>query len=367
MDRQIFTDASSVVNLINKGYIRIARHPKISNLAILNYTQRTQYEHYWNPITRKSRGLVVDWSESESEKELRIVIESPQKFFNKSEPEAPDTSEWNFKDDIFVSEKYDGYYISVRNDSKYGLIITSRGSFDNQYVDAARKLLPEKIPFDTDYFCELCQDFSEDKNIIVSRHPTPRLVCWGVNNTVPTTSSRFGWEGEIAQEIAGEQVNKHMSSKNEGIVIFNRKTHERVKIKTQWYMEMHRAISNCTYKRAIEVVSGGGNFTDANTTYVNSQGEKVEFSPSMLPEEHIHQLRTWEHQIRNCFKENLLLAQNEYNDWKSKTPKDYALGSKTDSDIKSIVFAYFRGRDSEEINQLVWSVTKKHLLRNSTD
>ena len=44
---------------IDGGYITRKRHPELP-LSILTYTQACQYSHYWNPITMRCRGLIVD-------------------------------------------------------------------------------------------------------------------------------------------------------------------------------------------------------------------------------------------------------------------------------------------------------------------
>lgn len=356
-------DRLEVVGAIKAGDIRVQfDNPTKPKLAILNYTEQATYAHHWNEITRRCRGLVVEWKTKG--KNLPVVIESPQKFFNNIEPEAPDLTKWKFSQ-IYVSEKLDGYYISVRNDSKYGLIVTSRGSFDNQYVDAAKKLLPSNIPKDTDYFCELCQDFDGDESVLVMKHHEPKLVCWGVNKTVPTPNDKMGWEGEIAWEVTEQQLKQYMSQEVEGVVAFNRTTGERVKIKTQWYLEMHRLISNCSFKRTLEIVCGGGRIKDeVQTTYIGTDGQENTINVQSIPEEHYVQMCIWEAEIWQCRAKVILQAQSDYQKYHLQTPKTYALESNTDKDIKSIVFDMFKDKNTDA---KVWKVAQKRLLRDSTD
>ena len=70
-----------------------------------------------------------------------IIVNAPPKFFNLGEPFADRV---NLRRAI-ITEKADGYLISVTNSSKYGLIVASRGSFDNKYVDAFYLALGETI------------------------------------------------------------------------------------------------------------------------------------------------------------------------------------------------------------------------------
>ena len=352
-----------VEGAIKVGDIRVQfDNPLKPKLAILNYTEQATFNHSWNEITRRCRGLVVEWRTKG--KYLPIVIESPQKFFNNIEPEAPDLTKWKFSQ-IYISEKLDGYYISVRNDSKYGLIVTSRGSFDNRYVEAAKKLLPANLPKDTDFFCELCQDFEGDESIIVIKHHEPKLVCWGVNKSVPTPQDKLGWEGSIAWEVTEQQLKQYMNREVEGVVAFNKNTGERVKIKTQWYLDMHRIVSDCSFRKTLDIVCGGGKIRgEATTVYKDNSGETHELNLTTIPEEHYESMCNWENQIIACRTNVLLKATNDYYAYKDRSPKEYALDSKTDKDIKGIVFDMFKNK---ETNEKVWKIVKKRLLRDSTN
>lgn len=352
---------------IKNGNIRMQRSPYNTNLAILNYTEQAQFAHYWTPLTRRCRGLVVDWPENTTSKYISTVIEAPEKFFNHTEPEAPDLNQWMFKDS-FISEKLDGYYIAVRNDSHYGLIVTSRGSFYNQYVLAAKKLLPENIPQNVNYFCELCEDFPGDESIIVARYKKPRLVCWGVNDLIPTPQLSFGWGGEIAKEVTEAQLNQYLNSQNEGVVAYNRDTHERVKIKTSWYLTMHRLISNCTFNHTLEIVMGGGKINGVRETdYIDQQGNKQHIFINALPEEHLEQMKEWEREIWKMHAKVVLLATSDYDAWNAVGAKEYALKSTTPKDIKSIVFGMMNNKNPEVLVSIIWKVVKNRLLGNSTN
>lgn len=365
MNRPMFLSKKAIQAEIDAGNVMFSRHPVHKKLVILNYTKQAQFERNWDEITMACRGLVVEWPVLGDK--AYVVIDSPHKFFNNGEPEAPDLTQWKF-DDIYISEKLDGYYISIRRDSQYGMIITSRGSFNNKYVEAAEKLLPAGIPFDVDYFCELCQDFPEDSNIIVTKHPVPRLVCWGVGKTFPTEVSPCGWTGEIAQRVTQEQFKEYMTSDVEGVVAFNMNTGERVKVKTQWYLSMHRAISHCTFKNVLEIVTGGGHIKDeTETTYTDWAGKKQTLTLSMIPEEHLSLMEKWEEEIWQYHAYLSLMVTRDYDNWHEKGPKAYAQYEATEPSVKNIVFAMMRGKDYAQIDQLTWKAVKTNLLRNPTD
>ena len=52
-------EISRITELINEGYITCRRHPD-TDLYILNYTPKTQFENKWEPATECCRGLIVD-------------------------------------------------------------------------------------------------------------------------------------------------------------------------------------------------------------------------------------------------------------------------------------------------------------------
>lgn len=264
---------------IEQGYIRVAPHPT-KPLKIYNYTQKTQFEGFWNEITMECRGLVLDDN-------YAVVIKCPKKFFNQGEPYA---EEVNLKN-AYVTEKLDGYYISVRYDSEYGLIVTSRGSFDNKYVDAAKKLLEGK-QFITDgsYFFELCQNFPGDEGIIVAKHETPRIVMWGKRDNWNLWKYNLIGEEMLGFEVAhwfspfSDELKEYLKGNVERIVAIDLDTYKMVKIKTDWYLERHRLISDCTKKRVWELLR---------------DGEKV--SALDIPDEMMPQMLEWEKELMEAF------------------------------------------------------------------
>lgn len=250
---------------IENGYIRASKHPT-KPLKIYNYTQKTTYEGLWDEVTMTCRGLVLD-------ERFNIIVPAPKKFFNQSEPQAPKIS----LNECEIYEKADGYYISIKSDPQYGLVITSRGSFDSQYAQAASDLLKGLNPNLTEgisYFCELLQTFEGDENIIVSRYTTPQLKCWAVRDAnghyLPLADAPF----DLVKHIPPADLDDYLSQEVEGVVLFNPNTAERVKVKTKWFLDRHRLIANCTPRRVWEVLSSGQEVQDLDLP--------DEFYPTML-------------------------------------------------------------------------------------
>ena len=117
--------------MIAKDYVTVQKHPT-HDLFIYNYTQKTQFERYWNEVTLMCRGLILD-------AEYRIVARPFQKFFNWGEIENQAIPNTDFE----VFEKLDGslgilYFIE--NEA----FIATRGSFTGVQAVRATAILKSK-------------------------------------------------------------------------------------------------------------------------------------------------------------------------------------------------------------------------------
>ena len=321
-----------LIDLVNGGYIRKADHP-VFPLSIYNYTPKTQFEANWNPITRKTRGLVLDDT-------YDLIIRCPEKFFNQGEPLASPVNLNNAR----ISEKLDGYYISIKLDSDWGLIITSRGSFQNQYVEAARKFITDdiilKMASNYTYFCELLQNFPGDESIILTQHPEPKLVCWAIMDSnfheiIPDDTCPF----PIAKELSLGEAKLYLQQKVEGIVAQDLTTFER--IKTEYFIQHHRLISDCTKKRVWEILS---------------QGDRVE--NLNLPDEFMPQMKEWQFQFLYEYNMEMIRLGNFQSKTDHLSDKELAL-SNYSPELKTLLFAV-RKHGEDGVSKLIWNRLKPH-------
>lgn len=319
---------------IENGYVRVAEHPTLP-LKIYNYTPKAQFENEWNPITRMCRGLVLD-------SHYNIIIKCPEKFFNVGEPLAAKVDLLNAR----ISDKLDGYYISCKIDSDYGLIITSRGSFENKYTQAAREFITDeiiyKMPTDYTYFCELLQDFPGDESIILTKHPDPDLVCWAIkdqdfNEIIPDkTECPFS----IARELSLAEAKQYLEQKVEGVVAQDTKTFERVKIKTDWYLQNHRLISDCTKKRVWELLFSGQKIKDLD-----------------IPDEFMPQMQTWEQELLYEYEMKMIRIGKACERTEHFSDKELALDTRFTPEMKSYIFAW-RKKPDFVLSEMVWKSLK---------
>ena len=249
--------------LVEDGYIRIQKHPTLP-LSIYTYTQKTEIERNWTPETLMSRGLVIDDSG-------RIVINCVPKFFNLGQPGAENVS----FEDSYITAKEDGYMIQIINDHEYGLIVTSKGSFESRYAQTAHKLVLDslgdnKFPEDILFCCELLMDFPGDEGIIVTKHGNvPKLKCWAVRmndgSELFPTSVKLPTFLTPVESFTPTLARKYLEKSGvEGVVLCDVQTRARVKIKTQEFIERHRFISNITPKNIWERLKNGETLVDMN-------------------------------------------------------------------------------------------------------
>jgi RNA ligase len=111
-------DETELAHAIGEGYIRRQVHPEMP-LAILNYTERCQYERAWTDVTRTCRGLIVRDGTGE------VLARPWAKFFNYGE--HPEGS-LDLSAPAEVTDKMDGSLgILYRAGNEWA--IATRGSF----------------------------------------------------------------------------------------------------------------------------------------------------------------------------------------------------------------------------------------------
>ena len=326
-------DIKNLVGLVNDGYIRKSDHP-IFPLSIYNYTPKAQFESNWNPITRKTRGLVLDDT-------YDLVIRCPEKFFNQGEPLASPVNLTNAR----ISEKLDGYYISIKLDSEWGLIVTSRGSFQNQYVEAARKFLTDNIILkmipNYTYFCELLQNFPGDESIILTKHPVPKLVCWAImdpnfHEIIPDEECPF----PTAKELSLPEAKQYLKQKVEGVVAQDLTTKERVKIKTEYFIKHHRLLSDCTKKRVWEILSNGQRVEDLD-----------------IPDEFMKSMNKWQDDLLYDHRLIMYTVEQEAEKRETLTDKQVALDEELSPEMKAFIFT-LRKKGLTALSNQIWQKLK---------
>jgi RNA ligase len=251
-------DVDKLDKYIRDGYISARRHPHLP-LTIYNYTAKTQWEQLWDEVTKHCRGLIVDWRGE-------IVGNCLVKFFNYNEPNAQniDTS-----GPVQVTDKLDGSYLAVC--AYDGQVITAtRGSFESDQALVAGQIIKATPEYQAALQL-LCADSTAifevifPENRIVLDYGTLRdIVLIGTvanfelanGRQLWTPASQLNWPGLVVKTFDCASFTEALAipprDNAEGIVVYFENTGERVKIKQQRYLELHKIIFDLTPKRIWE-------------------------------------------------------------------------------------------------------------------
>jgi RNA ligase len=234
-----------LVEEIDAGYVTERYHPEFGELAILNYTDKCQFDGRWNDVTKVARGLIYNRRTGE------IVARGLPKFCNcgyaahtgQLDPDMPILS---------AHDKVDGSLGIgyMRPDGRAA--IATRGSFVSEQALHANEILAREQVHEIELSARLDETpiweiVYPENRIVLDYGDRDELVPLGV---VFNASGRFipAWHG--ADIIGGtlRGVLEREPRKNaEGYVIWLSPT-QAVKLKQRDYMELHRIVSNLTVK-----------------------------------------------------------------------------------------------------------------------
>lgn len=103
-------------------------------LFVIKYKNKVFYDNLWTPELCEFRGLVVD-------NDWNVVVRPFTKVFNRHERGT------DIDRDAMVTavRKINGFMAAVTNHEKYGLIVSTTGSLDSDFVGMAKEMLPEHV------------------------------------------------------------------------------------------------------------------------------------------------------------------------------------------------------------------------------
>ena len=224
------------------GLLKSSRY---GGLVVYCYNEFCQYSQLWNQITRQARGIVF----SEDGKLLQRCV---PKFFNMGEREG--VADYQTIPNEYVranptiEEKLDGCLIKL---TRIGdkLLITSKCSFDNEFVDTAKELISKQYSVDNfsenkTYHFELLTEQTLTATVI-DYGKQPRLVLWsivdnktGAESNVYKLSDRF----EVPKQYDSKLIDNVDSLNDdgevhEGVVLVFGAGQVRLKLKTAKYLK----------------------------------------------------------------------------------------------------------------------------------
>lgn len=228
----------------------------LGDLSLFNYSKECQLAGHWNKITRQCRGLIIDT------KTMEIVARPFKKFFNLNENDWSTLDKfplWDEIEAVEVTDKMDG---SLGIITKYNgeLLVATRGSFESDQAGWAHDFIKESWNLDemTDRHTYLAEIIYPENRVVVDYEGMKDVVLLGIvhtdsgyelpRNEVERHAELLGANLVDMFECKGFDhlldLKQKLDFNTEGWVVHFLRTNQRVKIKTDDYMRLHRLISN---------------------------------------------------------------------------------------------------------------------------
>lgn len=316
---------------VQDGWLTARGHPELP-LTIYNYTPRTVYAKHWTPETLACRGLVLDSNDE-------IVLRPFGKFFNAGELDVMPTGFHH------TYEKMDGSLFLVG--TWRGKVVTAtRGSFTSPQADLGRQILNDEPGWVLISGVTYCFELIHPQNqIVVDYGAEEKLVFLaamdnGTGRTMtdwfpPFESARYYNELSMKYVLANPEQQRN----GEGFVLHFPETDQRVKIKFEEYVRLHRILTGVNARHIWERLAAGKPLDDLL---------------ELVPDEFYQWVRDTETELRDEFAivRELHLERFEYLRG-SKDRKTFAARAKSTSDgyILPILFRLYDGRPFDD---LIW-------------
>ena len=249
-------DPVLLAQMLEEGHVKIQFHPG-HDLKIYNYTARAQYEHVWNDVTRRCRGLITDLDDN-------VVARPFPKFFNHGELEADSFP----SGPVTVTDKLDGS-LGILYPVRGGHAVATRGSFASTQAVHATKVYNDRYAgsFEPNpAWTYLFEIIYPQNRIVVDYHGLDDIVLLAAVDietgvSIPLADARKGWPGRVVEEFDHADLASVLASvpraNAEGLVIHFLADDSRVKVKQSDYVRLHRLVTGVSERRIWEALSEG--------------------------------------------------------------------------------------------------------------
>lgn len=223
-----------------QGLIRRQKHPRLP-LLVYSYSDKCSFDGVWDNWTTQARGLVVTTAGE-------IVGKSLKKFFNWLEKHCPEPPSLPFE----IYEKLDGSYLQAQWFNGE-LVLSTRGSFDNLYVDFAYQYKDYFNHFPQHYtvITEACLPPELDGLQRCVKHDPNLYLLGAIDNysgkDFAVNRIADNWLGGLPKIFPAESIDSLCEKARtltdaEGWVL-RYSNGFRIKIKYAWYFRLFRAIN----------------------------------------------------------------------------------------------------------------------------
>ena len=314
-------------------------------LSIWNYTPEVQYGGLWDEITLACRGLVTD-------NKGTVVAKPFPKFFNIEEGKHTPTS------DFEVFDKMDG---SLGIMFKYNgeMICATRGSFTSDQSKWMKEFAQKHNYQDiiVDGFTYLFEIIYPENRIVVDYNGEERLVLLGIINTETSEEVPYNelFEGfDVVKKYDGVRDYSELKDKvehnSEGFVV-RFSNGDRMKIKGEEYLRLHKIMTNISTTGVWEHLSTGGDINELLKDVPDEFYKKVNEYSNLLKYGH--------YQVsEQCGKAHDYFRYGKYGDREVEpTKKEFAqhVLQYGHPPYRAVMFAMW---DGKPYDKLIWNIIK---------
>lgn len=328
----------------NDGLLYKQTHPTLP-LTIWNYTPAVQYGEKWDEVTLQCRGLVTGT-------EGNVVARPFKKFFNIEENKHTPTQ------DFEVFDKMDG---SLGIIFKYNgeMICATRGSFTSDQSkwmsEFAQKYNYQDIIVEG--FTYLFEIIYPENRIVVNYDGQERLVLLGIINTetgeeLPHNELFEGFD--VVKKYDGVRDYSELKGKveqnSEGFVV-RFSNGDRMKIKGEEYLRLHKIMTNVSTTGVWELLSNGGDINEFLKDVPDEFYKKVKDYADLLK-------YSFYRVSEDCGKSHYYFRYGKYSDKEIEpTKKQFAehVMNHGHPPYRAVMFAMW---DGKPYDKLIWNIIK---------
>lgn len=238
-----------------EGLVRSNVHPNDPELWILNYTEKAAFDSVWNNVTLNCRGLIVNAFGD-------IIARAFPKFFNYGQAGCP---EINLDEPAIVSDKLDGSLGILYPHPEGGYAIATRGSFTSDQAIHATEILKTKY---ADYIppggvTMLFEIIYPENRIVCDYGDMDDLVLLGSVHNASGDSWEgadvdWDWPGPVGEIFEYSTMREALEAEprpgKEGFVVHFYLSGNRVKIKQEDYIQLHRIVTGLNARSVWEAM-----------------------------------------------------------------------------------------------------------------
>lgn len=336
--------------LYEYGLLHKQVHPKFP-LTIWNYSEKVQYENLWSDLLLQCRGLVTD--------ECGNIVARPfKKFFNYSENKHIPTENFD------VLRKEDGS-LGILFYYNGEWILSTRGSFTSDQSVKGFNLLKKydysRLQKKFTYLFEL---IIKDNRIVVDYGNYEDVILLGMIET------ETGYEVDLYGDVDLVYVNmirntkipivkkydgitdytvlKDMIGKNEEGFVVKFSNGDRIKIKGDEYLRLHKIMTNISTTSVWEVLQSENS---------------IDSILHDVPDEFFEKIKNYELELKKQHSEISEYCNEKYNQFKygdnnfEPSKKEFAeyVQKNIKKELRSVMFGIW---DNKDYSKMIWKIIK---------